>query len=280
MMVLLKYLEDRLPRPVVIVFALMFCLAAGLLDTMNGPDYSLVPLYLVPVIMTAWFVGRKTSYLFSCFSALVWLVAEMAGRPDYKLDFAIYWNDLMELLLFILTALIVSALRAALDREKEISRTDALTGLPNRRHYYELVTAEMHRNHRYGEPFTVIYLDIDNFKTVNDSKGHNEGDKVLRQVATTIVSAIRETDTAARLGGDEFALLLPTITKESALELATRVREQLKKDVASHWPVTFSMGMVIYLNSPKTIHGVIGRADRLMYEVKEDNKDALRWEVV
>lgn len=280
MMVLLKYFEDRLPRPVVIVFALMFCLAAGLLDTMNGPDYSLVPLYLVPVTMTAWFVGRKTSYLFSCFSALVWLVAEMAGRSDYKLDFAIYWNDLMELLLFILTALIVSALRAALDREKEISRTDALTGLPNRRHYYELVTTEMHRNHRYGEPFTVIYLDIDNFKAVNDSKGHNEGDKVLRQVATTIVSAIRETDTAARLGGDEFALLLPTITKESALELATRVREQLKKDVASHWPVTFSMGMVIYLNSPKTIHGVIGRADRLMYEVKEDNKDALRWEVI
>jgi diguanylate cyclase (GGDEF)-like protein len=270
----------RLPRPVVTALAFLLCVVVGVVDGLSGPDYSLAPFYLVPVIMTAWFVGRKTSYLLSCASALVWLVAEMAGRDYSQFGYAIYWNDFMELLLFLLTALIVSALKGALERENEKARTDYLTGMPNRRHYYELVTAEMQRNHRYGGPFTIAYLDIDNFKTVNDTMGHAEGDHLLRQVSTTIAAAMRQTDTVARLGGDEFALLLPETDGESALAMAAKVRQQLKKGVEGRWPVSFSMGLVTYLKSPSTIDEVVGRADGLMYEVKEKGKDALRWEVV
>jgi diguanylate cyclase (GGDEF)-like protein len=192
----------------------------------------------------------------------------------------VYWNDFMELLLFLLTALVVSALKGAFEREKAIAHTDHLTGLPNRRHYYEIVTAEMRRNHRYDEPFTVAYLDIDHFKNVNDTMGHAEGDKLLRQVATVIAAAIRETDTVARLGGDEFALLLPETAGDSALSVAAKVRQRLGSDVESRWPVSFSMGLVTYLKSPATIDEVIGRADRLMYQVKDGSKDGLRREVV
>jgi diguanylate cyclase (GGDEF)-like protein len=270
----------RLPRSVVTALALLLCVVVGVLDGMNGPVYSLVPFYLVPVILTAWFVGRKAGYLLSCASALAWLVAEMVGRDYHQLEFALLWNDLMELLLFLLTALIFSALKGALERENGMSRTDHLTGIPNRRHYCELVTAEILRNHRYDEPFTIAYIDIDNFKIVNDTMGHAEGDKVLRQVATIIAASIRETDTVARLGGDEFALLLPETAGESALTVAAKVRKQLNNGVENHWPVTFSMGLVTYLKSPATIDEVIGRADRLMYEVKEVSKDALRCEVV
>lgn len=270
----------RLPRSVVTALALLLCVVVGVADGISGPDYSLVPFYLVPVILASWYVGRKAGYLLSCASAMAWLMAEMTGRHYYRLDFALYWNDFMELLLFLLTALVVSALKGALERENGMARTDHLTDLPNRRHYYELVAGEMRRNHRYDEPFTVAYLDIDNFKTVNDTMGHAEGDKLLRQVAAIIAAAIRETDTVARLGGDEFALLLPETAGESALSVAAKVRQQLKKDVESRWPVSFSMGLVTYLKSPATIDEVIGRADRLMYEVKEESKDALRREVV
>lgn len=273
-------LLERMPRSGITAVALSLCAVVGVLDGMSGPDYSLVPFYLVPVFLAAWFVGRRAGYLLSIASALAWLLAEMGGRQYYQFEFALLWNDLMELLLFLLSALVVSALKGALERENGMARTDQLTGIPNRRHYLELVTGEMQRNLRYKEPFTVAYLDIDKFKTVNDAMGHAEGDKLLRQIAIVIVAAIRETDTVARLGGDEFALLLPETAEESALTVAAKVRQQLKKEVESRWPITFSMGLVTYLKSPATIDEVIGRADRLMYEVKEESKDALRWDVV
>jgi len=269
----------RQPRSVVTALAVVLCIVVGVLDGLSGPDYSLVPFYLVPVVLAAWFVGRRTGYLLSFTSALVWLVAEMADGRYHRLDFVLYWNDFMELLLFLLTVLVVSALKGALEREHGIALTDQVTGMPNRRHFYALVTGEIRRNHRYDTPFTIAYLDIDNFKTVNDTMGHAEGDNLLRQVGAIIAGAIRETDTVARLGGDEFALLLPETARESALTVAVKVRQQLKKGVEGRWPVSFSMGMVTYLKSPAAIDDVVGRADRLMYEVKKGGKDALRQEV-
>ncbi len=271
---------SRLKQSALLVLALFLCGVVGVADALNGSAYSIVPFYLVPVVLAAWFLGRKTGYFLSCVSALSWLVAEMVSRHYYKLDLAMYWNDFMELMLFLLTSLVVSALKGALEREKEISRTDLLTGLPNRRHFFELVSGEIRRNHRYDEPFSIAYLDIDNFKTVNDSRGHGEGDKLLQLVAATISAAIRETDTVARLGGDEFALLLPEAAGESALTAAAKVQQQLKNEVENCWPVTFSIGLVTYLKSPASIDEVIGRADRLMYEVKYETKNALRWNVV
>lgn len=191
-------LLSGLLRPVVTALAVVLCVVVGVFDGLTGPDYSLGPFYLVPVVLAAWFVGMGAGIFLSVTGALVWLVAERAGGRYYQLDLAMYWNDFMELLLFLMTALIVSAIRGALEREHELSLTDPLSGLPNRRHYYELVTAEIRRNHRYDTPFTVVYLDIDNFKTVNDTMGHVEGDKLLRSVGAIITAAIRETNTAAQ----------------------------------------------------------------------------------
>jgi diguanylate cyclase (GGDEF)-like protein len=278
-MKLVNFLAE-LPRPLVTSLALMICVLVGVADVMNGPEYTLVPFYLVPVILTAWFVGRKTGYFLSCASALVWLMADMAMKSNYPFGIAMYWNDLMELTLFLLTALIVSALKGVLEREKGIARTDHLTGIPNRRSFYEFVSTEMKRNLRYEVPFTVAYLDIDNFKAVNDSVGHAKGDELLKSVAAIITTAIRETDTVARLGGDEFALLLPETAGESAEIVAAKIRHQLKDIVECNWPITFSMGMVTFLKSPPTIDEVIGYADHLMYQVKEGGKNALRCEDV
>lgn len=104
--------------------------------------------------------------------------------------------------------------------------------------------------------------------------------KTTSRSETITAAAIRQTDTVARLGGDEFALLLPETDGESALSVAAKVRQQLKRELEGRWPVSFSMGLVTYLKSPATIDEVVGRADGLMYEVKKKGKDALRWEVV
>jgi GGDEF domain-containing protein len=223
---------SKLHRFAILALSLIICSVVGVVDAMSGPVYSMAPFYLAPVVIAAWFVGRKAGYFISFVSALSWLVAEMVGRQYYKFDLAMYWNDCMELTLFLMTSLVVSALKGALEREKEVSRTDLLTGMPNRRHFFELVSGEIRRNHRYDEPFSIAYLDIDNFKTVNDLRGHAEGDKLLRLVAAVISAAIRETDIVARLGGDEFALLLPETARESALTALTKVQQQFNLKTA------------------------------------------------
>lgn len=276
----LVYYLDKLPRSLITVLALLLCVVVGVVDGIFGHIYSLVPFYLAPVVLAAWFVGRKVGYLLSCTSSLAWLVVEITGGLYLKSDLTLYWNDAMKLMLFLLTTTVVSSLKEALDREKVVSRTDLLTGMPNRRHYFELVEGEIKRNHRYEDPFTIAYLDIDNFKVVNDTKGHAEGDKLLRRVARVLSSSIRETDMVARLGGDEFALLLPETGEESALTVVNKVRQRLHKYVEKRWPVTFSIGMVTYLKSPATVDEVIGLADRLMYEAKEASKNALHRNVV
>jgi diguanylate cyclase (GGDEF)-like protein len=139
-----------------------------------------------------------------------------------------------------------------------------------------LADAEIRRSRRYNDPFTVIYLDIDNFKTVNDTQGHSEGDRLLRQVASTLTTAVREIDTVARLGGDEFGLLLPESDGDAAVTVATKISAGLKAQVEQHWPVTFSIGMVTYLTAPESADEMIRVADKLMYEVKESGKDELR----
>jgi diguanylate cyclase (GGDEF)-like protein len=270
----------KLPHLLVTALALLLCVAVSVVDGIVGHAYSLVPFYLVPIILAAWCVGRKVGYLLSFTSSLGWLGAEIAAGVFLDADFVMYWNDAMKLLLFILTTAVISALREALDRENLLARTDHLTGMPNRRSYYETVAGEIRRNLRYYDPFTIAYLDIDNFKNINDTRGHAEGDTLLKLVASVLSTSVREIDTVARLGGDEFALLLPETGGEAAVLVANKVRLRLKTSVEKNWPVTFSIGLVTYQKSPTTIDEVIGRADRLMFKAKEAGKDALHREVV
>ena len=265
-----------LSRPAVTAMALLLVASVGLLDSMTGPGYSFSAFYLLPVVLTAWYSGKGYAILIAVAASVAWLAAGIAGRMYHERTLALLWNDTMELCLFLFAAYVISALRGKLDREEELARTDQLTGIANRRRFGELADAEIRRSRRYSDPFTVIYLDIDNFKTVNDTQGHSEGDRLLRQVALTLTTAIRESDTVARLGGDEFGLLMPETDGAAAVTVATKIHAGLKVEVEQHWPVTFSIGMVTYLKAPPSTDEMIRVADRLMYEVKDSGKDELR----
>ena len=166
-------------------------------------------------------------------------------------------------------------LALALDNEKSLSRSDHLTHLANRRAFEESLDMECKRSRRYNRPITLVYMDLDDFKQVNDGRGHQTGDQVLAAVAEALRSSLRATDTVARLGGDEFAILLPETDAQVAPVIMKKLNAVLQGLVQrTRWPVGFSFGVISFpapLDSPEAM---LELADKLMYEAKRTGKGA------
>lgn len=169
-----------------------------------------------------------------------------------------------------------SQLNLVLQREKEFARTDMLTGLANRRAFYEALQMERARAARYGRPITLAYVDLDNFKRVNDTLGHAVGDELLARVADLLRQTLRASDTVGRLGGDEFALLLPETSAQAAEILLHKLASVLTDAMQTKkWPVTFSIGAAAFLGDPTPVEEMIRTADELMYSVKKSGKNRI-----
>jgi len=167
-------------------------------------------------------------------------------------------------------------LKLALKREKDDARADFLTHVANRRAFYEAASTESTRARRYHRPLTLLYIDLDNFKQVNDSLGHDVGDELLVHVATTLRSNVRTTDVVARLGGDEFTLLLPETDHNAASVVAEKLRTRLLDSMqAKKWPVTFSIGLASFAPPPASVDEMIKRADEAMYSAKLRGKNSV-----
>jgi diguanylate cyclase (GGDEF)-like protein len=165
-------------------------------------------------------------------------------------------------------------LEAALAKERELSRLDALTGVGNRRAFYEVLEAERSRAVRYSRPLTVAYLDLDNFKKVNDSKGHGAGDLLLTKVANKLRTSLRITDFVSRLGGDEFAVVLPETNVHAAEKVLEKLRVTLLEETSAHYcEVTFSIGAVTFLNPKDSLEVMVRIADETMYTAKTNGKN-------
>ncbi|MEK6699641.1 MAG: GGDEF domain-containing protein [Nitrospirota bacterium] len=270
---------SRQPKAFLTALEAILVLGVGWVDYITGPEYSLLLLYLIPVLTTAWFVGKWASVAISVESAAVLLVVDLVWQKFSSESVALYWNELSNLVFFLLVTYIIASLKSAFEREKLAAGTDSLTGVASRRHFYELADAEINRLKRYGHPFTVCYIDIDNFKQINDAFGHGEGDKLLSQIAESIRNNMRRTDVVGRLGGDEFALLMPETGEDVALNVVGKVRAL--QDIAQKrgLTITLSIGMVIYLSPPDNVEEMIKRADALMYSVKTGGKNNVKYEV-
>ena len=162
-----------------------------------------------------------------------------------------------------------------------MARTDYLTRVANARAFDEAVQMEISRSRRYAHPFTVAYVDVDDFKSVNDKLGHSAGDEVLRSIAQTIVANVRETDVVARLGGDEFALLMPETDSESARSAIRKIQSVLRRETnRSGWGVTVSVGVLTCVAPPHTTDELLRMTDELMYSVKSKGKDEIAYQVL
>lgn len=179
------------------MLVVIFC---GWLDYLTGSELSLFLLYLLPISVTAWFVGSRSALTISVVSAITWAISNRMAGEVYSHTVLEIWNALIRLGVFAIVSLLLSYLKQSLDRERKLSRTDFLTGITNSRAFHELALNELNRARRYRHLITVAYIDLDNFKQINDGFGHSVGDALLKMVADTMLGSLRKTDIVARLG--------------------------------------------------------------------------------
>ncbi len=275
----IEYLS-KLPKSLLISAGSVMVLLVGILSHIAGPQLSLTIFYVIPIALVTWFSDRRLGFIFTILSALAWLMADLTSGATYSSSDIPYWNGVSRLSSLFILSFILSTLKSTLTKEKEFSRIDFLTGVRNRRYFIELVNMEINRARRYEHPFTVVCIDLDNFKTVNDCFGHSTGDILLRLVARTIQQNIRVTDTVARLGGDEFAILLPEAGRNVAEAILEKVRKINLDIMRRHgWPVTLSIGVVTFTSPPSTLDETLRISDQLMYSAKNNGKNSIQYEV-
>ncbi len=168
-------------------------------------------------------------------------------------------------------------LQQANRRLKQLSETDPLTNTINRRRFMEVAEQQLALARRHCYPTSLLLLDIDHFKQVNDKYGHATGDRALVEITNVMRSALRESDTLARFGGEEFVVLLPHTAREGALAVAERVRQsahqhQIQAEEQS-LSVTISIGGVTCETSTTALDKLISRADELLYQAKQAGRD-------
>jgi diguanylate cyclase (GGDEF)-like protein len=269
---------EKLSKPFKILLGFALIGAIGILDFLTGYEIGFSLFYVIPISFIAWLIGRWLGIIASLASAFVWLVADALSGNPYSHPLIPIWNTFIRLSFFIIITLLLSALRSAMEREKELASTDNVTGAVNSRLFFEMAQMEIDRSRRYEHPFTIAYIDLDNFKTVNDQFGHPTGDQVLRTVVSYARKYLRKTDVVARLGGDEFALLLPETNQESARIALSKVQGGLLEEMRrNNWPITFSIGVLTCSAAPPKAADVVKMADELMYSVKRDRKNAIKY---
>jgi diguanylate cyclase (GGDEF)-like protein len=246
----------------------------GAMDFLTGNEITFSLFYLIPIVLVTWAVNQKAGLLMSILSALALLVAEIAAGQTYSHPLNPLSNTLIRTVFYLVVTYLVSELKKAQKEEQRAARTDFVSGAVNARYFHELLQMEIVRIRRYPHPITIVYMDIDNFKLVNDLFGHKIGNDVLRSIASELKSQLRSTDIIARVGGDEFALLLPSTRQPEAEVVLSKVRPNLLEAMKRrNWPVTFSMGAVTCMTPPYSAEQLISMADELMYEVKNSTKN-------
>ncbi len=244
-------------------------------DVYTGPGVDVTLLYLGPIGFGTFFAGLGPGIGLAILATACGVEASrMSG--ELLAPPVLTWNAAQQLGVFLLLAVVLDAFKKRLLHEQHAARTDPLTSLSNRRAFVEAAWLELERGRRHGRPLSLLYIDCDDFKLVNDRFGHVAGDGVLSAVGGTLRQAVRGLDTVARLGGDEFGVLLPEVDSAGAVALAERLRLQLRETLAGRGDaVTFSIGVATFLHPPASVDEMILRADELMYAAKRSGKD--RW---
>ena len=241
----------------------------GLLDIVSGYELGIALFYLFPIMLATWAGGRSTGILMALAGAALWLFADLIYGFPYRAPPSPYVNALMRLGIFVIVAQLVFTARHSLRIERELSRSDPLTGCANWRAINESLQNEIERSRRFRRPFSLVYIDINKFKNLNDRYGHKVGDRALQGICSVLSANLRSTDKLGRLGGDEFAVVLPECTGQEARTAVSRwvqACEQLFHDRG--WPIGLSIGIGTFNGESLSVDQALEFVDRLMYSGK------------
>jgi diguanylate cyclase (GGDEF)-like protein len=259
--------------------AMTLAMATLRLSVQANLAISLTP--LLPIMVIAWYMGTRWGLGMTVFVVSSWLIADLLGTTPEVPHWVIYVNSTVRTCVLGLTALLVAALRSAYRKQQLLATSDALTGLGNRLRFIAVAEAERQRAGRFGHPITLAYLDLDDFKGVNDKFGHQVGDAVLRLVGTYLQGRLRRIDTVARLGGDEFVVLLPQTGGQAGLHVIAELQRGLSAALSEHgFEVGVSGGVATFLQAPRDVDEMLQAGDQLMYAAKREDKGGLRHIVV
>jgi len=274
-----SFFEKR-SKPFWVSTGLAFVIILGIIDYFTGYEVSFSLFYLIPIFTVVWFTDGRMGLLLSSASALVWFIADYSAGLSYSHPSVYIWNTIIRMGFFSVVSILGSNLKKSYKLNQELARSDYVTGAVSIRYFYELAQIEISRFQRYHRPFALAYIDLDDFKSINDRLGHSVGDRVLRSVTDSVRQQIRPSDTLARLGGDEFALLMPETSEEAAKLVISRLHSSLANEMLKNgWMVTFSVGVVICNETPKSVDDIVKIADDTMYSVKSTSKNDVSYRV-
>jgi diguanylate cyclase (GGDEF)-like protein len=211
-------------------------------------------------------------------SAAIVLIINFINISVVNSSIILYAESFIFILTLLLFAVVIKFKKKIFDQDLEnMALTDGLTGLYNRRYFDMFYENIFNQSSRYGIPLTLIMCDIDHFKKINDTYGHDKGDVVLKEISDILKTNTRKTDIASRFGGEEFMLCLPSTEITSALDVARKIKQMvLKVKTKDIKKVTISMGVTFYRkefeNNPK---GLLKRLDDLLYEAKKRGRNRI-----
>lgn len=263
----------------IIAACLAVLASVAFLDYMTGDEMTFSVFYVLPVAIASWRGGRDFRIPMAFLSAGAWIVVDHI-ESVHSHSFFHYWNTAVGLIFIVAIVVAHSVFESAHRRLKALSHSDSLTGLANRVWFFERAQDEIERARRSRQPLSLVYLDLDNFKQINDHLGHMAGDEFLHAVGDAIRRQSRKIDLVARLGGDEFAVLLPEEGPSDALVYSARILEVIRTELSQFSPASCSVGSVTFLTPPDSLEDMIHRADTLMYKVKTGGKNDICHEVV
>jgi len=268
----LNMLEQMERTPKLILGVMLLC-GVALLDFYTGVELSFSLFYLLPIAFFSFAFSASVGIGIAFISAAIWLLVDVLTTAHSD-TFAYLWNSIIRLGFFLLPAWMLRSL----EQERIHARTDFLTGAINNRYFNDLLEREIERSLRYNHPFTIAFIDMDNFKTINDTFGHLYGDKMLRTLAERMKHHLRKTDVIARVGGDEFAILLPEANEKDARTAMSNLFTKIAEEMTSKkWPLTFSVG-VLTLSAPTiSADKILGIVDKMMYVVKNNGKNNIKY---
>ena len=236
----------------------------------TGAEFAFSSLVVVPVIVITWIDGHRKGLLFALIAAAIVGMGELASGREFSESWIPLANVITRALTYLAVSLLVSKIRQQLLKEHDLAFHDPLTGLLNRRAFLEAGANEVLRSSRYDRPLTVVFMDLDHFKQLNDTMGHDAGDLALRATARTLQEVLRQSDRIGRLGGDEFAVLLPEIGYAESIEAGEKILHALNLALDKYPPVNVSIGVAWFSRAKPAFPEMVKAADELMYEAKQN----------
>lgn len=273
--------EIARPKVVAACLTALGIALVGVVDYLSGVELRVYPLYYAPVSIAAWRLGRLPSAVTAILCTVSWAASNYAAGLRYSSPAVWTFNLVMQAFSFAAIGLLIASLRLSLAHERELSRTDDLTSLLNARAFHEEAGRILDLSRRKRHPVAVGYIDLDEFKSLNDALGHEAGNQVLRDVATVLRKAMRASDLTARVGGDEFAVFLPETNPDEARAVLERLAGRLTETL-SRAPrlVTASIGGVAFLRVPASVEAMVHAADARMYAAKAAGRNRVDVQVV